>query len=52
MKTNKKLHLVYGYYKGIMFLTKAPSLTALSMKRYIRGKYNLKAKKEWQNRTA
>lgn len=46
MKTSKKLTLVYGYYDGIMFLTKAPSPMAFSMKRYIRGKYNLKAKKE------
>lgn len=49
IKKTKK-YLVYGYYEGIMWITKAPSLTAYTMRKELIGKYNLKALKEWRKR--
>lgn len=47
---NNKKYLVYGYDEGIMWITKAPSITAYIFRSEIRGKYNLKAHKEWKKR--
>jgi hypothetical protein len=45
-----KLHLVYGYDDGIMFITKSPSPVAFSLRKLIKGQYNIKAKRTWAKR--
>lgn len=49
-RASKRLYLVYGYFECCMFITKSPSPVAYSMCKFIIGKFNLKAKKEWQKR--